>query len=143
MKAKIPSSLSGLSIKTNGLRRFAHGLVGDSRPKNCKATCNELEVLYEHFVPPGPCEFCSICSHPSLVHGGPTCLRRDNHESRIDFALIGILQGGKNPSRQSVNGWPSKPGVLIHPGTTTLDCDDHHMRIGLGRKGFGKVLAKV
>ena len=32
-------------------------------------------------------------------------------------------------------------GVLIHPGTT-LKSDDHHMRIGLGRVGFGEALVR-
>ena len=30
-------------------------------------------------------------------------------------------------------------GVLIHPGTT-LGSDDHHMRMGFGRRGFGEAL---
>lgn len=35
----------------------------------------------------------------------------------------------------------AEAGVLIQPGTM-LGSDDHHMRIGLGRKGFGEALEK-
>ena len=147
--------LSGLS-KTYGLPGLRSGwlIIQDKAVRD-----NIMNwKFYTSICPPNPTEFLAVAATRVWEQLRDKNIEIVEHNKKLAEAFFSrwpdlftwrpplagstALVGYHVPSVMAVSEQlANEAGVLIHPGTT-LGSDDQHMRIGLGRKGFGKALEK-
>jgi aspartate/methionine/tyrosine aminotransferase len=147
--------LSGLS-KTHGLPGLRTGWLVVQDPELRHNIINWK--FYTSICPPGPSEFLALAAWKVRDILRIRSLNQIQHNLQLTNAFFDrwsdlftwrkpqagstALVGVNVPSvTEFATQLADEAGVLIHPATT-LGWDDHHMRMGFGRVGFGQALER-